>query len=191
MDDRPWAKGHELDIQLLEAARDGTLSDVRKLIKQGADVNYTHPTGFTPLVQALSRNKIDIMQELIDNGARTTAANGLPYFNLPSAKNKPEARKILEQAPIVQATRKKFRDRTIRNALGIRLNQEDAPGLNQAIETVLQMEGDIPSAKRVARPADTSRKEREFIAKRNAEINALAGQGRRRRKTRRRNKRRV
>ncbi|MGB3514867.1 MAG: ankyrin repeat domain-containing protein [Elainellaceae cyanobacterium] len=51
------------------AARRGNLSAVNSLLNGGANINFMHPIGFSPLHESIVNNHIKIFRLLIDNGA--------------------------------------------------------------------------------------------------------------------------
>ncbi|KAK7871111.1 hypothetical protein R5R35_010472 [Gryllus longicercus] len=64
-----------LGEQLCEAAAEGRLSDVRRLIVSGADVNYTNQYGSTPLLIATYNAQVDVVSLLLQRGADVNAVN--------------------------------------------------------------------------------------------------------------------
>ena len=50
---------------------------VSALVNAGADVNHSCKYGWTPLLNAVYRNQVEVLQYLIDNGANTTCCNDL------------------------------------------------------------------------------------------------------------------
>ena len=62
---------------LLNAASDDDLDEVKYLLRQGADVNETDAYGNTPLSRAASRGHLEVMRVLIENGANINSRNKL------------------------------------------------------------------------------------------------------------------
>ncbi len=58
-----------LGEQLCKAAFEGGLSEVRRLIDSGADVNYTKSFGSTPLIDAAYNEHADVVSLLLQRGA--------------------------------------------------------------------------------------------------------------------------
>jgi hypothetical protein len=61
-----WA---EEKLSLLNAARDGNLNQVERLINEGADVNQVDDSGYTPLMWAARNNHLEISRQLVHAGA--------------------------------------------------------------------------------------------------------------------------
>ena len=58
-----------INEDLLIAARRGQVSEVRRLLSKGADVNTRDNAGFTPLWWAIEQKDIGLVGKLIDAGA--------------------------------------------------------------------------------------------------------------------------
>ncbi|RIK61584.1 hypothetical protein DCC62_27540 [candidate division KSB1 bacterium] len=54
---------------LMSAAYNGDIAEVRKLIKEGADVNETNVEGQTALMSATRQNQVEVVKVLVENGA--------------------------------------------------------------------------------------------------------------------------
>lgn len=63
----------ELSYELMTAAHDGDAAEVRRLIAEGADVNFPDSRKLTALHYAALKNHVDIMAILVDSGARLQA----------------------------------------------------------------------------------------------------------------------
>ena len=58
------------EIDLLEAAAQGTLRRVEELLDAGANPNFAHPQyGNTPLSRACFTNRVDVVERLLQRGA--------------------------------------------------------------------------------------------------------------------------
>jgi hypothetical protein len=64
-----------LDFQFLQAAIYGKLIEVKRLVKEGADVNYKDENGYTPLHWTTCHGDTEVMRFLIENGANVNAKN--------------------------------------------------------------------------------------------------------------------
>lgn len=65
-----------------------TLDDVKYLVEErGADVNYIHTYGETPLIQAVSYSKADIVEYLISKGAVVNFQSNIGWTALMSVSN--------------------------------------------------------------------------------------------------------
>ena len=86
-----------LTAQLIRAADKGTLSEVRRLIKRGADVNGVDDEGQTPLMWAAMWGYVQVMEELIDQGADITreTKDGATALACATAMCHEEARRLL------------------------------------------------------------------------------------------------
>lgn len=58
-----------INEDLLDAAYDGDLVEVKKLLNEGADINTKSEDGFTPLMNAARNGDIEVVKFLIDKGA--------------------------------------------------------------------------------------------------------------------------
>jgi ankyrin repeat protein len=70
------------NIELLVASDKGDVEKVKKLLKEGADVNAKGKYGYTPLHKAAFYRYIEIVKLLIENGANVNATKkmvGLLY----------------------------------------------------------------------------------------------------------------
>jgi len=65
----------QLSQKLVKAAESGNITDVKSLIDQGADVNFKHTSGDTPLHIAIRAGNVPVAKQLIFKGALTNAAN--------------------------------------------------------------------------------------------------------------------
>ncbi len=86
-----------LTAQLIRAADKGTLSEVRRLIRRGADVNGEDDEGQTPLMWAAMWGYVQVMEELIDQGADITreTKDGATALVCATAMCHEEARRLL------------------------------------------------------------------------------------------------
>lgn len=66
----------DMDLRLIRAAEAGETSEVKRLIKAGADINATDPEGWTPYLAASSMGRLEAMRILKALGARTTVYEG-------------------------------------------------------------------------------------------------------------------
>lgn len=74
-----------LDRALHDAARLGTVEDVRRLLREGADVNTRNPAGIsgsTPLHEAAGRGDLEMVKLLIENRAKVDIADDLGFTAL-------------------------------------------------------------------------------------------------------------
>jgi ankyrin repeat protein len=61
---------NRIDRELIDAARESSLPEVRRLLRAGAVVNANHEfNGFTPLHLACSRGHVQVFKELLEHGA--------------------------------------------------------------------------------------------------------------------------
>jgi ankyrin repeat protein len=88
--------GKKEDEALLEASLKGRISEVRTLLRQGAEVNSRNESGTTPLISACIGGHVDVARELLRAGAD---ANLLTH----SGKTALEAAASKESVPLVQA----------------------------------------------------------------------------------------
>lgn len=64
---------------LMHAAWKGSVDEVRRLIKEGANVNDTSEMGFTALMVAASLGRLDVIKVLLDAGADPNAVAGMSH----------------------------------------------------------------------------------------------------------------
>jgi ankyrin repeat protein len=64
-----------IDEELFQAARDNNLPELRRLVSVGADVNYKHVLGSTPLHAACFDGHEQVVKELVEHGADIEAAD--------------------------------------------------------------------------------------------------------------------
>ena len=57
------------------------LKKVKYLVRLGADVNAKNKNGFTPLMGAVERGEVELVKELIKNGAIAFSNDGKPVAN--------------------------------------------------------------------------------------------------------------
>jgi ankyrin repeat protein len=62
----------DIDMRLIRACETGRTSEVKMLIRQGADINATNADGWTPYLAASSNGQLDAMRVLKSLGAKTT-----------------------------------------------------------------------------------------------------------------------
>ena len=60
---------------LLNAAEQGKLATLARLVEEGVNVNATHRRGFTALMHAAISGKLDCLEHLIAKGANLNAQN--------------------------------------------------------------------------------------------------------------------
>lgn len=65
-------KKRELHLSLIDAVKNGKLSQVKDLLDKGSDINEKDGMGWTPLLWAAYCNHIHMIKFLIDNGADMT-----------------------------------------------------------------------------------------------------------------------
>jgi ankyrin repeat protein len=58
-----------IDDRLQDAAKIGNISEIKKLVKEGANVNATNKHGESPLLIATNWNKLDAVKTLLELGA--------------------------------------------------------------------------------------------------------------------------
>lgn len=64
---------------LLRATWKGQVDEVRKLLKEGADVNQIIDLGFTPLIVACLLGHLDVIKVLLDAGADPNGVSGMTH----------------------------------------------------------------------------------------------------------------
>ena len=70
-------KTGKVNVNLLDAARDGDLQTVENLLKSGCDVNQKDKYDETALIKAIMNGKLDIAKILLQNGADPNARGSL------------------------------------------------------------------------------------------------------------------
>ncbi|GFV15640.1 ankyrin-3, partial [Trichonephila clavipes] len=65
--------------RLIDAAKQGDLNMVKKLIDQGTNFKFTNESGFTPLHYAASRGHLEVVQYLVDKGADINCATYIDF----------------------------------------------------------------------------------------------------------------
>jgi ankyrin repeat protein len=75
---------NSIDLELIEAAKENNLSEVRRLLSEGADVNVKDRHGGTPLHWACSYGHVQVFKELVEHGADIEAetSNGVTPLHL-------------------------------------------------------------------------------------------------------------
>ena|ERR1017187_6226755 len=63
------ASAAEISSEMLNAAKDGRLDDVKRLIARGEDVNATSADGVTALMVAAAENRLPVVRALLEAGA--------------------------------------------------------------------------------------------------------------------------
>jgi ankyrin repeat protein len=58
-----------IDEELFEAAKENNVSEVRRLLSNGADVNANDQNGITALHKAIDKGHAQVVKELLDHGA--------------------------------------------------------------------------------------------------------------------------
>jgi ankyrin repeat protein len=64
-----------IDQEMLEAAEENSLPEVRRLLRAGADVNAKDTTGVTPLIGASDNGHVQVVKELLGHGADIAATD--------------------------------------------------------------------------------------------------------------------
>ena len=64
---------------LLRAAAKGQVDEVRRLLKEGADVNQVVDIGFTPLIVSCLLGHLDVIKVLLDAGADPNGVSGMTH----------------------------------------------------------------------------------------------------------------
>jgi ankyrin repeat protein len=91
--------------ELINACYNGKLDDVKKLLSEGADVNYTNDFGSTPLHNAATYGHIEIAELLIKEGAYVDPFNGekdTPLASLASACVSMKDEKVVTYKALVE-----------------------------------------------------------------------------------------
>jgi RNA polymerase sigma factor (sigma-70 family) len=92
-------QGVPYEPNLWTAAGMGDLSEMKKLIQKGADVNLKdRANGYTPLMYAARASKVDAVKCLLQNGANVNFVNNKGKHVLDAASTSPEIHKILMEA---------------------------------------------------------------------------------------------
>ena len=68
--------------KLIKSVKDGDYENVKKLIKQGVNLNEKDDTGMTPLMIAVYNGNYEIAKLLINNGADINAINTINYMSV-------------------------------------------------------------------------------------------------------------
>ena len=81
----------DISPEMLTAAKDGKLDDVKKLIANGEDINATSAEGVTALMIAAAENQVVIVKALIQAGAdaRARTKSGKTALFFANAKETP------------------------------------------------------------------------------------------------------
>ena len=66
----------ELNAQLIEAAEAGNIENVKKLLKQGAEVDAKDKDGWTAMMWAAADGYLDVVKYLAEHGADLSLKNG-------------------------------------------------------------------------------------------------------------------
>ena len=66
---------NSIDQELIEAAGDNNLPDVRRLVRAGADIEVVDDDGLTPLQQASTKGHAQVVKELLEHGADAEVVN--------------------------------------------------------------------------------------------------------------------
>ncbi|MDX1528588.1 MAG: ankyrin repeat domain-containing protein [Gammaproteobacteria bacterium] len=67
------------DLRLIEAARSGDSSQIRRLLDEGADPDEADANGLTALIMASSVGELEAVKILLGAGADTTKKDNLGY----------------------------------------------------------------------------------------------------------------
>ena len=73
------------DVRLLHAAKDGDLTRVEALLKEGLNVNEQDGEGITPLIIASCAGNLDVVKALLTDGADTSIEDKLGWNAYKSA----------------------------------------------------------------------------------------------------------
>ena len=89
-----------INEKLLEAVKSNEIEEVKKLIKEGADVNVVDKNGATALHKASYWDHSEIVKMLIEAGANVNVVNkyGITALHLASLLGHSEIVKILKEA---------------------------------------------------------------------------------------------
>lgn len=93
----PRANSHELFRSLAKEVDGGGLDNVRRLISEGADVNYRGNHNWTPVMIASRYSYPEIVELLIQEGAEVNVSNKFGMTPLKFAKT-PEIKQLLIDA---------------------------------------------------------------------------------------------
>ncbi|MFC1834840.1 ankyrin repeat domain-containing protein [Thermodesulfobacteriota bacterium] len=63
------AQAKDLNQALLDAARDGQLTEIDRLLDEGADINARNPNGWTGLMFAVGAAHVGLAKKLLEKGA--------------------------------------------------------------------------------------------------------------------------
>eukprot|EP00562_Extubocellulus_spinifer_P004889 CAMPEP_0178535442 /NCGR_PEP_ID=MMETSP0696-20121128/35547_1 /TAXON_ID=265572 /ORGANISM="Extubocellulus spinifer, Strain CCMP396" /LENGTH=149 /DNA_ID=CAMNT_0020167581 /DNA_START=406 /DNA_END=856 /DNA_ORIENTATION=- len=99
-----------LGYQLLDAAYDGRVDDVRSLLRRGANIHAVDKWGETPLHKASIKGHDEVAKMLLDAGANVNAANndGATPLHAASANGHDKvARVLLDEGADINATNEK------------------------------------------------------------------------------------
>ena len=90
----------DISPEMLTAARDGKLDDIKELLAKGEDANAANADGVTALMVAATENRLTIVRVLLDAGAdaRMKTASGKTAAFFASGKGNTEVASILEAA---------------------------------------------------------------------------------------------
>ncbi len=73
------------DVRLLNAAKNGDLTRVEALLKEGLNVNEQDGEGITPLIIASCAGNLDVVKALLNEGADTSIEDKLGWNAYKSA----------------------------------------------------------------------------------------------------------